>query len=72
MSNFQSLFSSSLFIMTSSPDGAQVTAALRNMADLSESRPSFLSGDAFSRLCAVMDHHQDDHDICLNVARTFR
>ncbi|XP_026774020.3 armadillo repeat-containing protein 2 isoform X2 [Pangasianodon hypophthalmus] len=49
----------------------QVTAALRNMADLSESRSSFLSNDVFSTLCAVMDHHQEDQDICLNVARIF-
>ncbi|XP_060770129.1 armadillo repeat-containing protein 2 isoform X2 [Neoarius graeffei] len=49
----------------------QVTAALRNMADLSESRSSFLSNDIFSILCAVMDHHQEDQDICLNGARIF-
>ncbi|XP_053503346.1 armadillo repeat-containing protein 2 isoform X2 [Ictalurus furcatus] len=49
----------------------QVTGALRNMADLSESRSSFLSDDVFSTLCAVMDHRQEDEDICLNVARIF-
>ncbi|XP_036438207.1 armadillo repeat-containing protein 2 [Colossoma macropomum] len=49
----------------------QLTAALRNMADLSESRSDFLSNDVFSTLYTVMDHHQDDQDICLNVARIF-
>ncbi|KAI4905382.1 hypothetical protein NFI96_016365 [Prochilodus magdalenae] len=49
----------------------QLTAALRNMADLSESRSSFLSNCVFSTLCTVMDHHQDDQDICLNIARIF-
>lgn len=58
-------------LMTSWPSW-QVTAALRNMADLSESRPSFLSSDVFSKLCTVMDHHQEDQDICLNIARIFR
>ncbi|XP_046730228.1 armadillo repeat-containing protein 2 isoform X2 [Silurus meridionalis] len=49
----------------------QVTSALRNMADFPESRPSFLSNDVFSRLCAVMDRHQEDQDVCLNVSRIF-
>ncbi|XP_066532253.1 armadillo repeat-containing protein 2 [Hoplias malabaricus] len=49
----------------------QLTAALRNMADLSESRSSFMSNNVFSTLCTIMDHHQEDEDICLNVARIF-
>ncbi|XP_053371495.1 armadillo repeat-containing protein 2 [Clarias gariepinus] len=49
----------------------QVTAALRNMADLPESRSSFSSKDVFSTLCTVIDHHQDDQDVCLNIARIF-
>ncbi|XP_027003425.1 armadillo repeat-containing protein 2 isoform X1 [Tachysurus fulvidraco] len=49
----------------------QVTAALRNVADLSESRALFLSSNVFSTLCAVMDHHREDQDVCLNVARLF-
>uniref|UniRef100_A0A8B9JZQ0 Armadillo repeat containing 2 n=1 Tax=Astyanax mexicanus TaxID=7994 RepID=A0A8B9JZQ0_ASTMX len=47
----------------------QLTAALRNMADLSESRPMFTSNDVFSTLCKIMDLYQDDQDVCLNVAR---
>ncbi|KAK3506989.1 hypothetical protein QTP70_034689 [Hemibagrus guttatus] len=49
----------------------QVTAALRNVADLSESRAAFLSSDVFSTLCAVIDRHREDRDVCLNVARIF-
>ncbi|TSL47633.1 Armadillo repeat-containing protein 2 [Bagarius yarrelli] len=49
----------------------QVTAALRNLADLSESRPSFLSSGVFPTLCAVMDCYRDDQDVCLNIARIF-
>ncbi|XP_026871333.2 armadillo repeat-containing protein 2 isoform X2 [Electrophorus electricus] len=49
----------------------QLTAALRNMADRSESRSAFLSNGIFPTLCTVMDLHQDDRDICLNVARIF-
>ncbi|XP_072535058.1 armadillo repeat-containing protein 2 isoform X2 [Salminus brasiliensis] len=49
----------------------QLTAALRNMADLSESRPLFSSNEVFSTLCKIMDLYQDDQDVCLNVARIF-
>ncbi|KAI2652055.1 Armadillo repeat-containing protein 2 [Labeo rohita] len=49
----------------------QVTAALRNIADLSESRPSFLSNKAFSTLCLILENHRNDLDICVNVARIF-
>ncbi|XP_076844212.1 LOW QUALITY PROTEIN: armadillo repeat-containing protein 2 [Brachyhypopomus gauderio] len=49
----------------------QLTAALRNLAERSESRTTFLSADVFPTLCAVLGRHPDDHDICLNVARIF-
>uniref|UniRef100_A0A671NVK1 Armadillo repeat-containing protein 2-like n=1 Tax=Sinocyclocheilus anshuiensis TaxID=1608454 RepID=A0A671NVK1_9TELE len=49
----------------------QVTAALRNIADQSESRPSFLSNKAFSTLCLILENHCKDLDICINVARIF-
>uniref|UniRef100_A0A8C1C196 Armadillo repeat containing 2 n=1 Tax=Cyprinus carpio carpio TaxID=630221 RepID=A0A8C1C196_CYPCA len=49
----------------------QVTAALRNIADQSESRPSFLSSKAFSTLCLILENHRKDLDICINVARIF-
>ncbi|KAK7150199.1 hypothetical protein R3I93_011455 [Phoxinus phoxinus] len=49
----------------------QVTAALRNIADQSESRPSFLSNEAFFTLCVILEHHRSDLDICINVARIF-
>ncbi|XP_067240117.1 armadillo repeat-containing protein 2 isoform X1 [Chanodichthys erythropterus] len=49
----------------------QVTAALRNIADQSESRPSFLSNKAFFTLCLILENHRNDLDICINVARIF-
>ncbi|XP_683582.4 armadillo repeat-containing protein 2 [Danio rerio] len=49
----------------------QVTAALRNIADQSESRPSFLSNKAFSTLCLILENHRNDLDVCINVARIF-
>uniref|UniRef100_A0A8C2J5S1 Armadillo repeat containing 2 n=1 Tax=Cyprinus carpio TaxID=7962 RepID=A0A8C2J5S1_CYPCA len=49
----------------------QVTAALRNIADQSESRPSFLSNKSFSTLCLILENHRSDIDICINVARIF-
>ncbi|XP_056620116.1 armadillo repeat-containing protein 2 isoform X2 [Triplophysa dalaica] len=49
----------------------QVTAALRNIADQSESRPSFLSSKAFVTLCWIVENHRHDTDICINVARIF-
>ncbi|KAK2884119.1 hypothetical protein QQF64_016036 [Cirrhinus molitorella] len=49
----------------------QVTAALRNIADQSESRPAFLSNKAFSDLCLILENHRNDLDICINVARIF-
>lgn len=49
----------------------QVTAALRNIADQSESRPSFLSNKAFFTLCLILENHRNDFDICINVARIF-
>ncbi|XP_043075220.1 armadillo repeat-containing protein 2 isoform X2 [Puntigrus tetrazona] len=49
----------------------QVTAALRNIADQSESRPSFLSNKAFSTLCLILENHRNDLDVCIYVARIF-
>nr|XP_055041919.1 armadillo repeat-containing protein 2 isoform X2 [Misgurnus anguillicaudatus] len=49
----------------------QVTAALRNIADQSEARPSFLSSKAFATLCWILETHRSDLDICINVARIF-
>ncbi|XP_042633825.1 armadillo repeat-containing protein 2-like isoform X2 [Cyprinus carpio] len=49
----------------------QVTAVLRNIADQSESRPSFLSNKSFSTLCLILENHRSDIDICINVARIF-
>ncbi|XP_067273748.1 armadillo repeat-containing protein 2 isoform X3 [Pseudorasbora parva] len=49
----------------------QVTAALRNIADQSESRPSFLSNKAFFTFCLILENYRNDLDICINLARIF-
>ncbi|XP_078256381.1 armadillo repeat-containing protein 2 [Rhinoraja longicauda] len=49
----------------------QVTATLRNLADLPQSRSRFLGTGALSELCVIMEQHINDKDICLNVARIF-
>uniref|UniRef100_A0AAY4CEK7 Armadillo repeat-containing protein 2 n=1 Tax=Denticeps clupeoides TaxID=299321 RepID=A0AAY4CEK7_9TELE len=49
----------------------QLTATLRNMADLPESRPTFLSNRLLPELCVVLEAYHGDPDICINVARIF-
>ncbi|XP_059838969.1 armadillo repeat-containing protein 2 isoform X2 [Hypanus sabinus] len=49
----------------------QVTATLRNLANLPQSRCRFLSTGALLELCEIMEQHLNDIDICLNVARIF-
>ncbi|KAK6295518.1 hypothetical protein J4Q44_G00347440 [Coregonus suidteri] len=49
----------------------QLTATLRNLADLPESRPLFVSHGALTELCLVLRHHHGDQDICTNIARVF-
>ncbi|XP_060710590.1 armadillo repeat-containing protein 2 [Hemiscyllium ocellatum] len=49
----------------------QVTATLRNLADLPQSRSRFLSTGALSELCVVLEQHLNDKDVCTNVARIF-
>ncbi|XP_041044509.1 armadillo repeat-containing protein 2 isoform X3 [Carcharodon carcharias] len=49
----------------------QVTATLRNLADLPQSRSRFLSTGALLELCVVLEQHITDKDICTNVARIF-
>ncbi|MBN3311124.1 ARMC2 protein, partial [Amia calva] len=49
----------------------QLTAALRNLADLPQSRPGFLSPRVFPELCVVLEQHSNDKDICTNIARIF-
>ncbi|XP_051880748.1 armadillo repeat-containing protein 2 [Pristis pectinata] len=49
----------------------QVTATLRNLADLPQSRSRFLRTGALLELCVIMEQHINDKDICLNVARIF-
>ncbi|XP_078068496.1 armadillo repeat-containing protein 2 isoform X2 [Mustelus asterias] len=49
----------------------QVTATLRNLADLPQSWSRFLSTGALLELCVVLEQHINDKDICTNVARIF-
>eukprot|EP00062_Callorhinchus_milii_P008396 gi/632951049/ref/XP_007891081.1/ PREDICTED: armadillo repeat-containing protein 2 [Callorhinchus milii] len=49
----------------------QVTATLRNLADLPQSRSRFLSTGALLELCVVLEQHINDKDVCTNVARIF-
>ncbi|XP_056422246.1 armadillo repeat-containing protein 2 isoform X2 [Hyla sarda] len=47
----------------------QLTATLRNLADISQSRPKFLSTNALMELCILLDYYIQDKDICTNVSR---
>ncbi|XP_044147336.1 armadillo repeat-containing protein 2 isoform X1 [Bufo gargarizans] len=47
----------------------QLTATLRNLADLAQSRPKFLATNAFMELCVLLEHYLHDKDICTNVSR---
>ncbi|XP_068087369.1 armadillo repeat-containing protein 2 isoform X2 [Hyperolius riggenbachi] len=47
----------------------QLTAALRNLADLSQSRQKFLACNALLHLCSLMDVFMNDKDICTNISR---
>nr|XP_029487797.1 armadillo repeat-containing protein 2 isoform X3 [Oncorhynchus nerka] len=49
----------------------QLTATLRNLAALPESRPLFVSHGTLAELCLVLRHHHGDQDICTNIARVF-
>ncbi|CAL9692495.1 unnamed protein product [Knipowitschia caucasica] len=49
----------------------QLTAALRNFADLPESRSLFVSFGLLSELCLVLRQHGQDLDICTNISRIF-
>ncbi|XP_069091556.1 armadillo repeat-containing protein 2 isoform X2 [Pleurodeles waltl] len=49
----------------------QITATLRNFADLPQSRHKFLVSNALSELCIVLEQHMSDSDVCTNIARLF-
>ncbi|CAL8315829.1 unnamed protein product [Lota lota] len=49
----------------------QLTAVLRNLADLPESRAHFLSHGILSELCVALRHHQENADVCTNIARIY-
>ncbi|XP_048858252.1 armadillo repeat-containing protein 2 isoform X2 [Brienomyrus brachyistius] len=49
----------------------QLTATLRNLAELPECRPEFLTRPGLPELCGVLTLHAGDADVCTNVARIF-
>ncbi|KAJ8009596.1 hypothetical protein DPEC_G00090520 [Dallia pectoralis] len=49
----------------------QLTATLRNLSDLSEARPLFVSHGTLTELLQVLRHHRGDKEVCTNVARVF-
>ncbi|XP_075869716.1 armadillo repeat-containing protein 2 isoform X2 [Nelusetta ayraudi] len=49
----------------------QLTTLLRNLADLPDSRPLFVSFSILPELCRVLRHHSDDQDICTNISRIY-
>ncbi|XP_078502984.1 armadillo repeat-containing protein 2 isoform X2 [Lissotriton helveticus] len=49
----------------------QLTATLRNFADLPQSRHKFLVSNVLSELCIVLEQHMSDSDVCTNIARIF-
>ncbi len=50
----------------------QLTACLRNLADVSGTRILFLKGGLVNELCCVMEYHHTDADLMLNISRIFR
>ncbi|PIK50968.1 putative armadillo repeat-containing protein 2 [Apostichopus japonicus] len=47
----------------------QVTAVLRNLADISENRADFLSHQVLEELCSVMEVYSSEADLMLNISR---
>uniref|UniRef100_A0A3B4H4U8 Armadillo repeat containing 2 n=1 Tax=Pundamilia nyererei TaxID=303518 RepID=A0A3B4H4U8_9CICH len=49
----------------------QLTTILRNLADLSDSRPLFVSFSILPALCQVLQQHCEDQDVCMNISRIY-
>ncbi|XP_026582421.1 armadillo repeat-containing protein 2 [Pseudonaja textilis] len=49
----------------------QLTATLRNLVDLLQSRCKFLEYGAIPELCLTLEKRMSDKDVCINVARIF-
>ena len=50
----------------------QLTATLRNLADVKDTRQQFLSLHLVEELCKIMEVYSHDGDLMLNVCRIFR
>ena len=51
---------------------SQVTAVLRNLADVSGSRDVFLEKDLLSKLVAILKIFKSDSDVVMNICRILR
>lgn len=49
----------------------QLTVTLRNLADLSDARPLFVSFSILPALCLVLQQHCEDQDVCTNISRIY-
>ncbi|XP_029889499.1 armadillo repeat-containing protein 2 isoform X1 [Aquila chrysaetos chrysaetos] len=49
----------------------QLTATLRNLADLPPARHQLLCSGAVSELCAALERRVDDKDVCIYIVRIF-
>ncbi|XP_028578939.2 armadillo repeat-containing protein 2 isoform X2 [Podarcis muralis] len=49
----------------------QLTATLRNLVDLPQSRCKLLDSEAIPELCLMLEKRMNDKDVCTNVARIF-
>ncbi|KFQ04777.1 Armadillo repeat-containing protein 2, partial [Haliaeetus albicilla] len=49
----------------------QLTATLRNLADLPSARRQLLCSGAVSELCAALEQRVDDKDVCIYIVRIF-
>uniref|UniRef100_A0A3Q4HSV8 Armadillo repeat containing 2 n=1 Tax=Neolamprologus brichardi TaxID=32507 RepID=A0A3Q4HSV8_NEOBR len=49
----------------------QLTTILRNLADLSDCRPLFVSFSILPALCQVLQQHCEDQDVCMNISRIY-
>ena len=50
----------------------QLTATLRNLAEVTSKRTEFISDRVLEELCGVMDMYFNDGDLMLNVVRIYR
>lgn len=50
----------------------QLTATLRNLADLPQTRCQLVCSGAVSELCVALEQRMNDKDVCTYIVRIFR